>query len=382
VAEPCSVSCSNPEQDSPVSLLLVGDTCCSCKTLASSPFANVEELLKKADIVFCNLETSVTTPQSPLAKKAVPLSIPEQNLNWLSEAGVHVTNCANNHIGDSGASGVNRMLHRLQELGIQTLGVGRDLDTAFREATFNISGIKIALMGFCEFAETEHIQPLHVALMNEQLVLHRISELRAVYDVIAVSLHWGFECVYYPSPEAQQFARQCIDAGARIVIGHHAHRFQGVEEYNNGLIIYSLGNFNFMPCGVGLSEWADKSAAVNVIFDPSRKPVQLQYEVLPISMDDQFRPAVLSDPNSTDGFRKHLETVSKRTSQGITRDFWMEQTATIHIRNNLDAFIKRIRKYGAGEIMALIKWCLAKQNREFIGFLIRSWLWRPFRRPV
>ncbi|MEI3005020.1 MAG: CapA family protein [Victivallales bacterium] len=36
-----------------------------------------------------------------------------------------------------------------------------------------------------------------------------------------------------------------IDAGAELVIGHHPHVIQGVEQYGNGWIAYSLGNLVF-----------------------------------------------------------------------------------------------------------------------------------------
>jgi poly-gamma-glutamate synthesis protein (capsule biosynthesis protein) len=40
-------------------------------------------------------------------------------------------------------------------------------------------------------------------------------------------------------------ARRLLDAGADLVIGHHTHTPQPVEQYGGGLIAYSLGNFVF-----------------------------------------------------------------------------------------------------------------------------------------
>ena len=39
--------------------------------------------------------------------------------------------------------------------------------------------------------------------------------------------------------------KAAIDAGANIVWGHHPHVLQPIEEYNGGIIYYSLGNFAF-----------------------------------------------------------------------------------------------------------------------------------------
>jgi poly-gamma-glutamate synthesis protein (capsule biosynthesis protein) len=41
------------------------------------------------------------------------------------------------------------------------------------------------------------------------------------------------------------FARAAIDAGARIVVGHHPHVIQPWERYGGGVIFYSLGNLVF-----------------------------------------------------------------------------------------------------------------------------------------
>jgi hypothetical protein len=50
-----------------------------------------------------------------------------------------------------------------------------------------------------------------------------------------------------PAEFFRDFARQAIDAGARLVVGHGPHRLRGVEVYNGGVILYSLGNFLYQP---------------------------------------------------------------------------------------------------------------------------------------
>ncbi|MFH0987513.1 MAG: CapA family protein, partial [Patescibacteria group bacterium] len=42
-----------------------------------------------------------------------------------------------------------------------------------------------------------------------------------------------------------EFARNAIDAGADLIIGHHPHVIQKIEKYKGKYIIYSLGNFVF-----------------------------------------------------------------------------------------------------------------------------------------
>ena len=64
-------------------------------------------------------------------------------------------------------------------------------------------------------------------------------------DYLFVSVHWGDELQRMPNRFQRAFGRAAIDAGATAVLGHHPHVLQAVEEYQGGLILYSLGNLIF-----------------------------------------------------------------------------------------------------------------------------------------
>lgn len=60
-------------------------------------------------------------------------------------------------------------------------------------------------------------------------------------------------------------AHKLIDNGASLILGHHPHVIQGIEEYKHGLIAYSQGNFQFDPI-VSQSK-SNKSMIFSVQFD-------------------------------------------------------------------------------------------------------------------
>ena len=62
-------------------------------------------------------------------------------------------------------------------------------------------------------------------------------------DLILACCHWGIEKDTYPENYQQVLGRKCIDWGVDLVIGHHPHVLQGIEEYKGRYIIYSLANF-------------------------------------------------------------------------------------------------------------------------------------------
>jgi poly-gamma-glutamate capsule biosynthesis protein CapA/YwtB (metallophosphatase superfamily) len=69
-----------------------------------------------------------------------------------------------------------------------------------------------------------------------------IKEATRAADYVLVSLH-HHSSASGPALKVQQVARDFIDAGADVIIGHGPHVIQGVEIYNKKPILYSLGNF-------------------------------------------------------------------------------------------------------------------------------------------
>ena len=59
------------------------------------------------------------------------------------------------------------------------------------------------------------------------------------------ALHWGKELVYKPFDSQVELAHRCIDAGADLIYGSHSHCLQPIEQYNDGIILYSMGNWVF-----------------------------------------------------------------------------------------------------------------------------------------
>ena len=71
-----------------------------------------------------------------------------------------------------------------------------------------------------------------------------IAALRPRCDVLTVAFHKGV--VHTPATVLdyeKQIARAAIDAGADVVIGHHAHILRGIEIYRGKPIYHGLGNF-------------------------------------------------------------------------------------------------------------------------------------------
>jgi poly-gamma-glutamate synthesis protein (capsule biosynthesis protein) len=79
---------------------------------------------------------------------------------------------------------------------------------------------------------------------DKEAMEQSIRELRPQVDVLVVSMHAGIHIT--PSIIAmyqKEAGRAAIDAGADLVLQHHAHILKGIEVYKGKAIFYGLGNF-------------------------------------------------------------------------------------------------------------------------------------------
>ena len=78
-------------------------------------------------------------------------------------------------------------------------------------------------------------------------LLSRVHRLRQQDStaVIIVSLHWGAEHKLEPVPRQRHDAHMLIKTGADLLVCHHTHTLQTIEDYNGHPIYYSVGNFIF-----------------------------------------------------------------------------------------------------------------------------------------
>lgn len=81
-----------------------------------------------------------------------------------------------------------------------------------------------------------------------QRTINVVKDTKGHSDVVIVSIHTHQMLGSDESrnPEfVSLFAKECVDAGANIVVCHGSHRLRGIEVYKDGIIFHGLGNFIF-----------------------------------------------------------------------------------------------------------------------------------------
>ncbi|GAF84522.1 unnamed protein product, partial [marine sediment metagenome] len=194
------------------------------------PFENVKGLFPKHALIFGNLETVLSDRGNPLEKR-FPLRTNPGDVCYLKNAGLNIVNIANNHIMDYGEEGLFDTIDILKKNGIRFIGAGRNIREAIGSEIFKRNSLNIGFIGFTSIGITAQEKSSGCAPLSKKLMIECVSELRKQVDILVVSLHWGIEYVFYPAPEQQKLARVLIDNGADLIIGHHPHVIQGIEEY-------------------------------------------------------------------------------------------------------------------------------------------------------
>ncbi|MCC6393896.1 MAG: CapA family protein [Bryobacterales bacterium] len=232
------------------------------------PFREVAAILRDADIAFANLE-SPFAPNPPYFEDRMVFRAHPSMVEGLKFAGIDIVSTANNHVRDAGPPGIVFTLETLAKNGIAAVGAALRPEDAHKGVVLQSKGVRFGFLAYT-YDQRNGNHPdddPRVAMVNEAAVARDVKDLRGRCDVVIVSMHAGYE--YHARPNRRQisFARAAIDAGASIVVGHHPHVVQPVEEFKGGLIFYSLGNLVFdQPPKKGVRQ----RAIAEVVFSGTR----------------------------------------------------------------------------------------------------------------
>ncbi len=247
------------------------------------PFAKTSEMLSQADLTIGNLESAMGTIGEP-ASKRYPFRAPPQAAEALAMAGFDIISLANNHAGDYGDEALLQAMELLRAQEIAAIGAGQDALEAHSAHIRKVNGLDIAFLsyvhvpieastGFDTASWTASEEKAGLAWAEPEAIRTDVSAVADDVDLVVVALHSGYEYQAPPSEPQMAAARAAIDAGADLVIGHHAHILQGIEFYEDGVIIYGTGNFAFEidgPPETALFDiWLDRDGVRQIEISPA-----------------------------------------------------------------------------------------------------------------
>ncbi|MDO4484332.1 MAG: CapA family protein [Clostridia bacterium] len=206
---------------------------------------NIRDLLADDDLTIVNFEGTLTnSTYVPKEKKENQFlfSAPPEYVSVLADNSVEAVSLENNHVLDHGEEVYEETQQHLDEAGIvwsnsENIGV------------MDIKGVTVAMLSYLCI---DRYDKLWAKVPTD------IAAAKTRYDIVIVNFHWGNELDYAPTNNQVKMGRLAVDAGADLVIGHHSHRIQPIEQYKGVYICYSLGNF----CFAGNSKPSDMSSII------------------------------------------------------------------------------------------------------------------------
>lgn len=297
------------------------------------PLEEILQLAEPRDLWFANLETPILEDPGEGDLFAAP---PEAaaafggGRRW-------ILNVANNHVRDYGGEGLTSTLEALRQAGAQVVGVsavgagnpevripaetGREKapgpetgpergpetgsepelepvtgqgQEQVREPDIVVTEVGGLRLGWLAAARTLQEQPSPGPRFREldgARLVADVKRCRSQMDLLAVSLHLGYMYVDVPHPEHRSLALELAEAGADLVLCHHAHVLQGLEAAPGGAwICHGLGNLLF--------DWTEGEVPVDLMEEEQRSSVVLVFDLgaggvqrlvaLPVRVDDAW----------------------------------------------------------------------------------------------
>lgn len=268
-------------------------------------FSKIMLLWGKDDFVVGNLESPLLEKGTPAPYKCVLKGKP----GWaeiMRSAGVRLVSLANNHVMDYGPAGLLKTIKALEGAEILFIGAGENIEKARLPYFQKIDGTMTAFLARSNvFVNSSNYiaSPTKpgVAFFEIEEIKSTVRECKKQADKVILLLHWGLEHYDYPPVSQKKLAKDLIEAGVDVIIGHHPHVLQGTERINNGIVCYSLGNFIFDDINWSFIDQDNKKQNRTVKLNhANRQGGVLRVNLAKDSFDYDLIPTVIRPDGSVD----------------------------------------------------------------------------------
>lgn len=186
-----------------------------------------------ADLFHANLEGPFADSRRATSKE-IAFRFDPKLLPMLQKYNFGMFSQANNHSLDMSSAGFEESKTNLRKYGFDVYGSQYRVDSESLLIK-KVGDYNIAFIGL-----NDTNSPIDLAKTKELIKTGNDNA-----DFVVINIHWGPEYKELAVSREQFLGHELVDAGADVIIGHHAHVVQEMEIYKNRPIFYSLGNFVF-----------------------------------------------------------------------------------------------------------------------------------------
>ena len=200
-----------------------------------------------ADLAICHMEVPLAPPGERVTSYP-SFGAPAELVDGARAAGYDGCSTASNHSLDRGQAGLATLLDRFDQQGLQHAGTARTAEEGDGRATrYDVKGVPVAHLSYAYGFNGYPIPsdaPWSVNEISADKIKADAARARAGgAELVVVSLHWGTEYDSDPSQYQRDVAGMLVPSpDIDIVIGHHAHVVQPIEEVGGTYVVFGLGN--------------------------------------------------------------------------------------------------------------------------------------------
>ncbi len=209
-------------------------------------FADIASLVGSTDLAICHLETPIA-PVGEEFSTSPRYGVPEEIVDGLVAGGYNRCSTASNHAYDRGIAGIDRTVDVLESRGLGQSGMARTPDE-IEPRLFNVKGVEFSHLSYTfsynGFELPEGLEWKSALIDTARIIADATEARRLGADVVIVSMHWGAEKVSSVTQLQRSVANEITATGMiDLVIGHHAHVLQAIEQVNGTWVLFGLGTF-------------------------------------------------------------------------------------------------------------------------------------------
>jgi poly-gamma-glutamate capsule biosynthesis protein CapA/YwtB (metallophosphatase superfamily) len=329
---------------------------------------DVAPILQQGDFTLGNLEGPICEGGEVDISKAgsggAVFKMPPVVATVLKRAGIDALSLANNHTMDLGANGFLDTIKHLDAAGVAWAGGGKDIEEARRPAILEKDGVRVAFLAYTSTfipgtspagpgkpgmatvaVNTAYEVPSNIRYApgvppriittadkrDKDAMREDVRKAKENADILVVSYHGGLtryanafgmgvsleEAPFFVQQYQEDMGCAAIDAGADLVMGHHAHRLQGMQFHRGKLICHSLCNLA-MSFGEG-HNFGEESVILKAVIDAKNKTIK-RLSFVPIVL-----PGDTMEPRRVPAARAHrhvelMTTLSRKYGTRFTLD--------------------------------------------------------------
>lgn len=234
-------------------------------------FSDITARLEAVDLAVCHLEVPLRLPGNEPSTHPI-YGAPREIVGDLATVGYDHCSTASNHTLDQGTDGIDLTVAAFEEAGITQSGMARtpdEIEPRLRPFTLaDGSTVDAALLSYTWSFNGLSLpadEPWRSALIDPERIIEDAETARDLgADLVVVSLHWGAEKVSAVTSRQRTWAEQITASGlVDLIVGHHAHVLQPIEQVNGVWVVYGLGNvLSFHPT---TDEWPAESQDAAIV---------------------------------------------------------------------------------------------------------------------